>query len=165
MFFEKKIKKVLYLGSEYTLNIIEAKGNLVLLDKEVLNLHTHSPKNKKTIEEIIYKWYLIEAQPFFEARLDSCFNIFNEGKGFNKPALKIKRLKRRWGSLHYKQLMTLNLELIRMDKECIDYVIMHELCHLIHSNHQKDFHLLLSSYYPNSKQIRSRLKVIPSAFF
>ena len=56
--------------------------------------------------------------------------------------------------------ITLNLELSKYNIEALDYVIVHELSHLIHPNHSKEFWILVSKYYPNYKQIRKYLKDI-----
>jgi predicted metal-dependent hydrolase len=72
--------------------------------------------------------------------------------------LKIRKMKARWGSISASGVMTLNLHLIRTPLDCIDYVIMHELCHLKHQNHGKNFHLLEETFTPNCKEINQKLK-------
>ena len=76
-----------------------------------------------------------------------------------KYKLKIRKMKTRWGvcntSTHN---ITLNQELYRYDIKCLDYVIVHELSHLIEANHSKKFWNIVEKYYPNYKAIRKQLR-------
>lgn len=78
----------------------------------------------------------------FRERLGECMKRFKEHEA---PRLVIKRLEKRWGSLAPSGLLTLNLDLIRASADCIDYVIVHELCHLEQPYHDRAFIRLLSS--------------------
>ena len=65
----------------------------------------------------------------------------------------------RWGVCNVKsKTVTLNLELIKYDLKYLDYVIVHELSHLIYANHSKDFWNVVSKYVPNYKKIRKEMK-------
>lgn len=75
-------------------------------------------------------------------------------------ALKFRKMRSKWGSCSVKRVITLNSELMKLDKELIRYVVIHELAHLVHMNHSKEFHNLVEQYLPNSKQIRKRLKAV-----
>ena len=78
--------------------------------------------------------------------------------------LKFKNLKSRWGSCSSQREITLNIQLIKVKKQLIDYVIVHELAHLVHMNHSKEFHSLVNRYLPNSKTLREQLKKIQLDF-
>jgi predicted metal-dependent hydrolase len=71
--------------------------------------------------------------------------------------LKFRKMKSRWGSCSSKGVITLNTQLMKLEKKFISYVIIHELAHLVHMNHSKDFHALVTSYLPDAKQIRKEL--------
>jgi predicted metal-dependent hydrolase len=75
-------------------------------------------------------------------------------------ALVFREMKSRWGSCSSHKKITLNSELIKLKKELINYVVVHELAHLVHMNHSKEFHSLVNSYLPNSKELRDELKKI-----
>jgi len=74
--------------------------------------------------------------------------------------LKFRKMRRRWGSCNSKREITLNKELTRIDKNLIDYVVVHELAHLKHMNHSKEFHAFVDLYLPQSKLYRKELKNI-----
>jgi len=76
-----------------------------------------------------------------------------------KPALSIKKMQKRWGSLSKKGVVTLNTDLVKAPKECIDYVVTHELCHLIHHNHSPEFYKLLESAIPQWEEIKHKLEL------
>jgi len=112
--------------------------------------------NKKELENVD-KWYRKQAERVFNERFDYIFSKF-EGN-IEKPIIKIRKMKSRWGVCNRRlHKITLNLELIKKDISIIDYVIVHELCHLIHFNHSKRFWNLVSYYIPNYKELRKILR-------
>ena len=93
----------------------------------------------------------------YDKELNYWYNKFEEK--IPVPNLKIRKMKSRWGVCNIKNKnITLNLELSKYPIECLDYVIVHELSHLIHPNHSKEFWNVVSKYYPNYKEIRKYLK-------
>ena len=93
----------------------------------------------------------------YSERLNYYYNLFEERIPI--PNLKIRKMSSRWGVCNTKNHnVTLNYQLSRYDIECLNYVIVHELCHFIHPNHSKNFWLLVVKYYPEYKKIRKILK-------
>ncbi len=93
----------------------------------------------------------------FLNHLNKWYNMFDEKIDY--PKLKIRVMKTRWGVCNYvKRTVTLNLNLYKYDIECLDYVIIHELSHLIHHNHSSFFWELVYKYCPNYKIIRKKLR-------
>ena len=74
--------------------------------------------------------------------------------------IRFKKMRSRWGSCNTNRVITLNTQLIKVKKELIDYVVIHELSHLVHMNHSKVFHSFVSRYIENSKELRKELKNI-----
>lgn len=74
--------------------------------------------------------------------------------------LKFRKMRRRWGSCSSQGVITLNKELLKVDARLVDYVVVHELAHLKHMNHSKQFHALVERYLPNASQLRKELKNI-----
>ncbi len=79
-----------------------------------------------------------------------------------KPVLKIRKMKTLWGSFSVKSGITLNLELIKAPRACIEYVVIHELCHLLHLNHGPEFYNLLEQFIPDWIKRKRRLETVLS---
>lgn len=143
----KKKKAFFYLGREY--DIIEVS----IMDKvEVNDKYIYIPNKKK-----FDLWYKKELRRVFEERLKYNYERFKEIK--KCPELKIRTMKTRWGVYNrVKHTITLNSHLLEYDYDVIDYVIIHELSHIIHFDHSKDFWALVSIYCPDYKKIRKKLK-------
>lgn len=103
------------------------------------------------------KWYKKEATRIFKERFDYNYSKFSRKIPY--PSLMIRKMKTRWGVCNTRDYkVTLNLELIKKDISCLDYVINHELSHLIHANHSKYFWQVVEENYPKYKEIRKLLK-------
>lgn len=102
------------------------------------------------------KWFKKQALSLFQEHLDDCYHHFTREIPY--PSLRIRKMKTRWGVCNIKdKVITLNLELIHKDIKYLDYVIYHELSHLIYPNHSKDFWKLVEENDKGSKQIRKEL--------
>jgi predicted metal-dependent hydrolase len=118
------------------------------------------PTNALAVEATVSTWYRRRAKDVFERRLDSCFMEAKRYIG-TRPLLRIRRMKRRWGSCKSTNGILLNTLLVYAPARCIDYVIMHELCHLRHHNHGSKFYRLLGQLMPDWKERRKRLETVP----
>ena len=87
-------------------------------------------------------------------------------EGIPEPKLNIRNMKTRWGTCNIKtSVITLNLQLIKTDIDCIRQVASHELVHFKVKNHGKDFYRLLEKYVPNWKELKKQwIHVIKTAF-
>ena len=105
----------------------------------------------------INKWYLKEAEKVFSKELEEVYQKFLYDIPY--PSLTIRKMKTRWGVCNVKtKRVTLNLELIKKDLKYLDYVIVHELSHLLYANHSKEFWKCVEDNCPNYKKIRKELK-------
>ena len=103
------------------------------------------------------KWYLKEAKKIFQDELDRIYNDFVYKIPY--PSLTIRKMKTRWGVCNYKtKRVTLNFNLIKKDIKYLDYVIIHELSHLLYHDHSKDFWKCVEANMPEYKDIRKDLK-------
>lgn len=98
----------------------------------------------------------IHSREFIQTRVQYYSELMN--LAFTK--LKFRKMRSRWGSCNSRREITLNSELFRVSGELVDYVIVHELAHIRHMNHSKDFHELVEHYLPDSKEYRKELKNI-----
>lgn len=103
------------------------------------------------------KWYKKQANTIFQKRLDYWYSNFTYKIPY--PNLTIRKMTSRWGVCNSKlKRVTLNLELIKKEEECLDYVIVHELSHFIEMNHSNKFWKVVGENYPNYKEIRRKMK-------
>jgi hypothetical protein len=146
----------LYLGRQYKLHVKAASLDSVSLSKGVIVCNTaDSVKNNASTKSQIDKWYSEKARLIFAERYVEVFKRFNYA---DKPKLVIKKMDKRWGSFVRGKSIILNPSLIQTAKDCIDYVITHELCHVKYRNHTKAFYKLLRATYPRWEVIKERLE-------
>lgn len=135
-----------YLGKKYDLVYLNKKGitfgeTKVFVDSS-FNLE---------------KWYKKEAERIFQEELDKMYDAFIYKIPY--PSLTIRKMKTRWGVCNVRShKVTLNLELIKKDIKYLDYVIVHELSHLLYANHSKAFWECVGENYKDYKKIRKELK-------
>jgi predicted metal-dependent hydrolase len=137
----------LYLGRQYRLKLEKSDVNEVLLKKGYFYVNT-SDFASGHIATLMDKWYREKAENYFAKIFNGCWEKFKQND-VPEPPIKIIRMKKRWGSLTKNGTLTLNLELIKTPKECIEYVLVHELCHLLHHNHSPEFYKLLDRSLPD----------------
>ncbi len=143
---QEQKSKTLFLGKEY--KVVHAVGLKMSLGEQTIFL------NQK---DDLDKWYRQQAKNIFKQHLDDQYQNFSEKIPY--PKLKIRKMKSRWGVCNtLKKEVTLNLELIKYDCKFLDYVIVHELSHLVYPNHSKLFWNIVEKNLPTYKDIRRQLK-------
>ncbi len=144
----------LYLGRRYVLKVRKADKSEVKLKGSELMVFL---KGNSTAHDVLAGWYKSHAEAIFINHLKKNIQAF-ENFGIKEPLLTIKRMKRRWGSLTSTKNLILNPELIKTPVKCIDYVIIHELCHLIHPHHGKEFYELQERMMPDWRRWKDRVE-------
>ena len=147
----------LYLGKKYRLKISQAENNLVCLKNGYFLIDAKNPEPAQ-IKILLNKWYRDKAYMHLHNIFNECWEKFRN-KEYPKPACKILLLEKRWGSLSKAGTLSLNVQLIKTPKECIEYVITHELCHLVYHNHGRDFFKLLEASLPDWMQRKYKLEM------
>ncbi len=147
----------LYLGRQYILKITSNSGasSHVKLKGRYLNVQVN---NKRRVEATLKEWYRARASIHFQTIVEDLLPEF-ENHDLKVKELKIREMKKRWGSCTTEGVITLNSELIKAPKRCIQYVILHELCHLIYHKHDANFYRLLNSMMPNWKRWKEKLEI------
>ncbi len=151
----------LYLGRQYRLKLKTELRENVTLKRGYFIVSIRNTQDRVKIKELLYNWYYEKALEKFNELYDLCWKSFRQPM-IEKPVLKIRKMKKRWGSLSKKGMLTLNIELIKAPKECIEYVIIHELCHILHHNHSKEFYKLLEETMPDWNERKHKLEIITS---
>lgn len=137
---------LIYQGKKYEIVYI-TKNQIIFTNNKVFINRSFNKDN----------FYKKQAKLIYLQRLNNIYSQIEEDIPY--PALKIRNMKTRWGVCNVKtKTITLNLELIKMPEKYLDYVIIHELCHLKHPNHSKDFWNMVSKYEPLYKKIRKEMK-------
>ncbi|QOJ04357.1 MAG: M48 family metallopeptidase [Planctomycetia bacterium] len=148
-----------YLGRQYRLKIGEGKPQHVAIRDGFLRVTALDRQDAPGVKRLIEEWYRRRSLDVFEGRLDMCFRTAKL-HGIPRPNLKRRRMLRRWGSCRVGKAILLNTYLVMAPVHCIDYVIMHELCHLKVSNHGASFCRLLGQLMPDWKIRKTRLERI-----
>ena len=138
-----------YLGNSYDIIFV---NDLKKVDVDSNNYVIYAKD-----ESQLNRWYNKVIKDTFIERFTYIYNIFDEVNIM--PKLKIRKMKSRWGVYNrVKHSVTLNSELIKYNIRCLDYVIAHELSHVIHFDHSKNFLSLVGKYCNNYKTIKKELK-------
>ncbi len=143
-----------YLGRQYLLKVEEGKPNAIKYKGHCFEI-TCSPKSKA--KELLKGWYRERAKIKFTEIAEPVIVRFAR-YGVKPSSIYIREMESRWGSCSAKGKITLNTHLIKMPKPCIEYVITHELAHLVHPNHSKAFYQLLEAEMPDWKRWKERLE-------
>lgn len=125
----------LYLGRQYRLKIETAKTNSVKLKGGFIEVQT---SDKAKVEDLVKEWYLHHAKSKFMEIAKPLIEKFKRHK-VEPDSIVFRDMPTRWGSCTPKGKLILNPELIKAPRGCIEYVIIHELCHLIYHDHTRRF--------------------------
>ena len=146
----------LYLGKQYMLKIEPSTAEEVKLYQGRLVVKTLNPEATH-IKKLLQQWYIARATILFNKLFEEQFYLFKRF-GLENPILQIKKMEKRWGSCTPQQKIILNPELIKAPIACINYVILHELCHLVHHNHSQAFYQLLNQFMPDWQKYKQLLE-------
>jgi predicted metal-dependent hydrolase len=144
-------------GDPWELEIIERRGNpKIVMEGGNMKMYVRPGSTKEKMQEFLDKWYrkiLKEAAPAiieeWEGRI-----------GVKVKKLFVRKMKTHWGSCNStKQTLRLNSELVKRKRECLEYVIVHEMLHIIEKSHNSKFYSLMNKYIPAWKIIRKKMNV------
>jgi len=151
-----------YLGRQYRLKAVKGRENSIKCLRGYLWVTTEGKPTPRIVEKLLAEWYTARAHAVFKERLVECQHLVKHTNG-RSPELVVRKLKMRWGSCNSSGRIVLNTDLVRAPKECIDYVIAHELCHLEEHHHGPRFWRLLHTMMPDYEKRRHRLNCIAEA--
>jgi predicted metal-dependent hydrolase len=145
-----------YLGRQYRLRVHEGDKDAVRMSRGQINVCLADPSKKPRIKTLVVGWFRQRAEAVFRELFDAMVSKA-ERHGITADDFEIRRMKNRWGSCTSEGRILLNPDLIIAPKQCIEYVIVHELCHLQEHNHGPAFYRLLQALMPDWEQRRERL--------
>ena len=142
------------LGKKIEKKIIESDLERIRLTDTSLYIYSKNIDNAR-IDKKLFEWKFEELKNFLEEYLGKYTKLLNTDINYYQ----IKKLSSAWGIYHKREnYISFNFDLIEKDIECIEYVVLHELCHIFYMNHQKDFWALVEKYMPDYKARRKKLK-------
>lgn len=144
----------LFLGRPYRLQIIDAKNEEVKISGKFIEVFT---PDKARTETLVSEWYLQNAKKKFHAIAAPLIKRFKK-YDVEPSSIILRNMPTRWGSCTPRGKIILNPELIKAPKGCIEYVIVHELCHLVHHNHTQKFIDLQTREFRDWEKWKGRLE-------
>ena len=146
----------LYLGRQYRLKVTEAMTNSVHFSGSFFEVQS---KKKSRAKTLLRQWYRERAKMKFAEIAEPWIHRF-EKYNVKPEAIYLQEMPKRWGSCTPKGKIILNPELIKAPKPCIEYVIIHELCHLVHPNHTPAFIQLQEKVMPDWLKWKMKLDTL-----
>jgi predicted metal-dependent hydrolase len=148
-----------YLGKRYLLDVKEHNSSpIVILKHNTIELHIRPETDTAKRKEIMDEWYraqLKEMVPMLIAKWEKVMAV--EVKDFG-----VKKMKTKWGTCNIEaQRIWVNLELAKKPSNCLEYIIVHEMTHLLERNHNTRFVALMNQFIPNWKEVKEELNRLP----
>jgi predicted metal-dependent hydrolase len=145
-----------YLGKQYILRVTEGKHNGISFKGRSFEIVCN---RKSKAESLMKEWYRERAKIKFAEIAELIIQRFKK-YNVEPTSLYIQQMETRWGSCTLTGKIILNVELIKAPKPCIEYVITHELCHLLHRNHTAAFYKLLATEMPDWERWKNKLEMM-----
>lgn len=145
-----------YLGRQHLLRVVPGDVGGVRLARPRLEISVRGQISPVTVRRLLTKWYRERALAVFGERWQTCLAKIQR-HGVPTAGFQLLSMKRRWGSCTASRKVLLNPELVKAPTECIDYVMLHELCHLRFPAHDWRFYRLLGRVCPDWPRLKSRL--------
>ena len=150
--FKKNTIKI--LGKDVEKKIIESDLERIRLTDTSVYIYSKNIDNAR-IDKKLFEWKFEELKSILEEYLGKYTKLLNTNINYYQ----IKKLSSAWGIYHKREnYISFNFDLIEKDIKCIEYVVLHELCHIFYMNHQKDFWTLVEKYMPDYRIRRKNLK-------
>jgi predicted metal-dependent hydrolase len=147
-----------YLGRQHQLLVKQGSDDKVALLRGVLLVQTTKSVTDSTYtKKLLTNWFNQKRSKVFADRFDLMKDRFDYKQ---MPILSIRDMKKRWGSFVSKEKIVLHPKLIHVPKDCIDYVIVHELCHMRYKNHDRNFFAFLNEKYPKWQDKKEKLELL-----
>jgi predicted metal-dependent hydrolase len=145
-----------YAGKAHVLEVISGNSQSVACISDRIIVTNKGESEVSRTKKLLFQWYRSRADILFHDRMAFCHDLLHS-LNMPLPELRIRKMRSRWGSYSSKGTVNLNLLLIMTPVECLDYVIIHELCHHRVAHHGPEFWKLLACFVPDYKDLRKKL--------
>lgn len=148
-----------FLGERYLLKVIKYNGSpKIVLKKNAIEMHIRPDTSVEKRKELLDEWYRSE----LKKNAPQLIEKWEKKIGVQAQAYGIKKMRNRWGTCNPKaKRIWLNLELAKKPVECIEYIVVHELVHLIERSHNETFKRLMNEHMPKWSFYRDELNRLP----
>lgn len=149
-----------FQGRRYLLNIVESDKTqiVVLKNKKFIELHIKPDTPNAKRHEILTEWYRVQLKkqiPYIIEKWEKILNV-------KVDDWQVKQMKTKWGSCNIeKKRIWLNLELAKKPEHCLEYIIVHEMVHLLERHHNDRFLYYIDTHLPNWRQLKTELNKLP----
>lgn len=150
----------LFLGQRLPLRILNAGRTSVHFGDDAIEIRLPEPHTEERVGRALEEGYRRQARTRLAGWIDVHFPWFRV-RGHERPRLRVKKMKTRWGSLSTRGYINLNMALMKVAPECVEYVVVHELCHLEEANHGPGFKRLMDLHLPDWRVRRDSLNQAP----
>jgi len=148
-----------YLGRQYRLKVETGPKGPAKLKGKFLTVTVSNKQDRDAVKKSVENWYRQRAEETFARYLNKCADVA-ERHNIPTATLTLRKMRTRWGSCSSRGRITISTNLIQAPVHCIEYVIMHELCHLKHHNHSKAFYKLLTQCMPDWHKRKTALQKV-----
>lgn len=149
-----------FQGRRYLLHIVETEKTqkVVLKNKKLLELHIKPDTPTVKRHEILTEWYRVQLKKQIPAIIDKWEKILN----VEVYDWRVKQMKTKWGTCNIEnKRIWLNLELAKKPEHCLEYIIVHEMVHLLERHHNERFLYYMDTHLPNWRQLKIELNKLP----
>lgn len=147
-----------FLGKRYLLKIIEASRPKLLLKHNVIELYALPNATLEQKQKTFFNWYKKE----LEAKIGNLISEYARQMNIANINFGIRKMKTKWGSCNIeKRMLWFNIELAKKPIDCVEYIVVHELVHLLERNHNKNFVILMDKFYPTWRIQKKILNELP----
>lgn len=147
-----------FLGERKLLKVIEASRSKIILKHNIIELYALPNASLVQKQKTLYNWYKKELEGKI---VNLIYNYANEMK-LRDVHFGIRKMKTKWGSCNIeKRMLWFNIELAKKPMDCIEYIVVHELVHLLERNHNKNFIILMDKFLPSWRVQKKILNELP----
>lgn len=147
-----------FLGKDMRIYKESSLINKVEVDEKKIIIYLKNTEDEKLLQTVFREWWRKTAESTYQNEVKFFYDKVFRKYGIEKPSVTIKKMKTLWGSCTSdKNKITLNEYLLKANIRCIQYVVLHELTHLIYPNHSKDFYDFLTVHMPDWKERKKQL--------